>query len=528
MSKENKNSLINRISEGIKALPEKIGEKVSELAKKAGTGFLSWLKKLPGRIKKAAYLFCRFCFRHAAVLSIILAGVLGTGILLLIPLKVFYKDRLFLNTYIDSVYTAGYDRERVISMLSENFEEKKIKVIFEDYETEIRLVDYVEMYDFSGPVDMLFEAQSQIPFYKSFAVKKYHVIPQMVLKQAIKDKWAELTRDKINREYYYYYSSKDGCFVYNDSLGHVFDADKAFDDFLSACLNDKDYVDLSGAGYFYDIEPSETQLMRMDEFERIDNYQNAGISYDMGDETITLSPAQMCSFLVMEGGYPLVNENGRYVIDEDKICAFAEVLFEPYNTIAKNREFRTVKGTMILTNSADYGTEINMRAEDNYLIYAVKRAVSGDTDIEPRVPVYNITANNRGLNDIGMDYIEVDVEHQKLYLVSGGECELEADIVTGKDGYETPSGLFSVNDIQNDRFLVQYNYNVFVNYMIELSNGLYITDALWREEFGTDGYHETGSYGNIELRNSDAETVFKAASEGMPVIVYGEREIIEE
>ena len=222
----------------------------------------------------------------------------------------------------------------------------------------------------------------------------------------------------------------------------------------------------------------------------------------------------------------MVNEMGSFVIDEEKISELAESIFEPYNTIAKDREFETISGKKILTSSEDYGTEINMTAEVNYLKYALRRAVSGDDNIPERVPVYNLTANNRGLNDIGYDYIEVDKEAQKLYLVSGGECILETDITTGREGYETPSGLFSVSDMQRDRFLIQYNYSVYVEYEIRLSNGIYITDAMWRDDLKENDEGTVGSFGNIELDSESAKEVYEAIDEGVPVIVYGKNEMI--
>ncbi len=490
-----------------------------------GSFMLKQLKLMPGRLKRVSIAFARYCYRHAAGLSIILVAVLSTGFLLLVPLKIFYRDRFFLNTWINSVYSAGFNVEKANETLKKEFPNETLKIIFEDRTEEIRLADYVSEYDYEKPLSEIFEKQAETPFYRSFISKKYHISPEMEIRPELDEYWDEITYDPSVHDFSYRFSTWHGYFVKDDTLGHVFDRDKAYDAFIAAFRNCDDTVDLSEEEFFYDLKPDARQKKLIDAFEKLDRFQRAGISYDMGDEILTISPSQMCSMLVLNDGYPMVNEKGCYVIDESKIPHLVETLFEPYNTIAKNREFRTVTDKIVMTNSGDYGTEIDMKTEENYLTYALMRAVLGDTDFPYRVPDYNITAHNRGLNDIGLNYIEVDIANQKIYIVSDGKCTYEADIVTGRDRHSTPSGLFTVTDSQKDRFLVQYNYSVYVQYVISLSNGLYITDAMWRDEFGTDSYHENGSYGNIEMAEKDAETVYEAVIEGMPVIVYSEEDI---
>ena len=507
--------VINSIKEWIKALPGRLGAFA-----------LKQLKLFPGRLKKGMKAFGAFCFKHAAFIAIALGAILVTGFILLIPLKIFYRDRLFLNTWVNSDYCAGYDRAGLIERCSEKLPETKITIVLEGGITEIKAIDYISEFDYTGVVNSLFEIQDDTPFYRSFSKKRYHLAPDMLIKPELNELWEKLTKTNNETDYSYYFSAQKGCYVFRDSLTHVFDKDKAYERFLEAFMNLDEVIDLTGEEFFYDVEPSDKQAERIAEFEKIDRFQNAGITYDMGDERIVISPKQMCSVLKLDKGYPMVNEMGSFVIDEEKISELAESIFEPYNTIAKDRVFETVSGKKILTSSEDYGTEINMTAEVNYLKYALRRAVSGDDNIPERVPVYNLTANNRGLNDIGYDYIEVDKEAQKLYLVSGGECILETDITTGREGYETPSGLFSVSDMQRDRFLIQYNYSVYVEYEIRLSNGIYITDAMWRDDLKENDEGTVGSFGNIELDTESAKEVYEAIDEGVPVIVYGKNEMI--
>ncbi|MBR1861562.1 MAG: L,D-transpeptidase [Lachnospiraceae bacterium] len=470
--------------------------------------------------------FGRFCFTHAAGISVGLAAALSAGVLLLVPLKYYYRDHLFLNTWVDSRYYAGYTRQRAIDDLNIHFPEAKIKIILEEGETEINISEYVSSFDYTDPVEELFSAQEEKSFIRSFGPKNYHIAPKMEFSEKLDQLWEKLSGDNVKHGFDYYYSGYKGFFISNDSLGHVFDSGKAYAALREAMRRLDESVDLRAGEFFYDKEPTEDELKLMEAFDKVNAYQTASIYYDMGDEKIKLTPRQLCSLLVIEDGYPLVNDKDCFVIDESKIPRVAEELFEPYNTIDKDREFKTVSGRYISTSSSEYGTEINMRAEENYLNYAVRRVVAGEKEIGSRVPVYNITANNRGLNDIGYDYIEVDTGNQKLYLIVDGECALEADIVTGRDGLETPDGLFTVSSMQKDRFLIKYNYNVFVNFQIELSNGYSITNAIWRDGFGGDIYHENGSAGNIEMSYGTAQELYNACSEGMPVIVYGEAEII--
>ncbi len=47
-----------------------------------------------------------------------------------------------------------------------------------------------------------------------------------------------------------------------------------------------------------------------------------------------------------------------------------------------------------------------------------------------REPVYSMTANAHGYNDIGNTYIEVDLSEQHMYFYQNGEDIFESDIVS--------------------------------------------------------------------------------------------------
>ena len=133
----------------------------------------------------------------------------------------------------------------------------------------------------------------------------------------------------------------------------------------------------------------------------------------------------------------------------------------------------------------------------------------------------------RGSDDLGDTYVEVNLTRQHVILYKNGKRYREADCVTGGPSSATPTGIYSVTykDYTYEGHQVQLvgeNYASDVNFFIPFSGNVGLHDASWRKSFGGSIYKTNGSHGCVNLPYDMAKAIFDTVEKGMPVIVYQE------
>lgn len=122
-------------------------------------------------------------------------------------------------------------------------------------------------------------------------------------------------------------------------------------------------------------------------------------------------------------------------------------------------------------------------------------------------------------------FIYIDISEQRLYHYRYGRLKQKYPVVTGRSsqGWDTPTGEFSVRSKARSIYLVGYNYQTYVNYwMAFIGNAYGIHDATWRGEKdfrNRKTYKKSGSHGCVNMRRSDAARLYWSVSTGTPVIV---------
>lgn len=126
--------------------------------------------------------------------------------------------------------------------------------------------------------------------------------------------------------------------------------------------------------------------------------------------------------------------------------------------------------------------------------------------------------------------ILVDISEQQLKYFYAGKLTMVAPVITGKKGYETPTGNFVINPknkainktITGINSLGNY-YTENVNYWMPFSTikKLGFHDAPWRnvDDYTKTTYTENGTLGNINMRHNDAERLFANITESTYVII---------
>ena len=142
-------------------------------------------------------------------------------------------------------------------------------------------------------------------------------------------------------------------------------------------------------------------------------------------------------------------------------------------------------------------------------------------------PIYTKKAMDRKENCIGERYIEISLEHQKMWFYEYGNCLVETPIVTGlpTEDRKTLPGVYFLVSREKERVLGTYEvqgYETFVNYWMPFNGGQGIHDATWGSdsEFGGNTYKTNGSHGCVNTPLDKVKIIYENAQTGYPVIVY--------
>lgn len=266
--------------------------------------------------------------------------------------------------------------------------------------------------------------------------------------------------------------------------------------------------------YYRDITPKEKEVLAL--WDDLSSFLETKIIYDMGNENIPVDAKVLSSFIILANGYPQKSEYG-FLINEDLVKQFVDKLCESYFTYKQPRDYVTHDGVTKHINMSVYGTEIDKLYEENYLVNAIKEGLT-----EKHIPKYLHVGYARGLDDIGKEFIEVDLTNQKLYYVKNGVVLMDTDIVSGYPNADnaTPEMLCYVYKKKEKAILVGENYRSPVDYWMAIYKAIGLHDAKWQAKFGGDRYKRYGSHGCINMITKDAASLYEQIEVGIPVIVY--------
>lgn len=247
--------------------------------------------------------------------------------------------------------------------------------------------------------------------------------------------------------------------------------------------------------------------------ETANKYVGTKVTYDYTTEKVVVDSDQIAEWLEISSKY-------KVTFDEDKVQAFVSDMAEKFDTIYTVRHFQTSYGYTIDVSSGDYGWWTDRVAEKDDLIAFIKEGKSGEKE-----PVYYQRAVQRGKDDMGGTYVEVNLTMQHVLLYKNGEKIAESDCVSGGLDSPTHTGIFSITykDQKHDDHevaLVGEDYVSQVNYFIPFNNNEGLHDASWRSQFGGNIYKKNGSHGCVNLPYNMVATIFENVEKGMPVIVY--------
>lgn len=326
----------------------------------------------------------------------------------------------------------------------------------------------------------------------------------------------------------------------------------------------KSELQLSEAeGCYIELEPDERQKSIIAAFDKINELQNLGITYDIEGEEISFGPAVASKWIVTEAdieeasneenssenlgsglfiingqqrAFPLEEEvytsagfafdvAGNPILSEKKMYDSVYDLVTSHDTKHMLEKYReTHQGKISVRNgSKGDGRLYDLNGEFDYL---VGKYLSRTSSLEERRPLAYIdkVTTIDGAETLGNTYIEVNMHDQHLYYYVDGTLYMDMPVVTGNvnRGRGTPAGVYDVYNKRYHTYLRGTDYVSYVNYWLGVYKGVGIHDATWRDadEFGGNTFKRNGSHGCINCPLDSVSQLWEIVSEGTPVILY--------
>lgn len=208
---------------------------------------------------------------------------------------------------------------------------------------------------------------------------------------------------------------------------------------------------------------------------------------------------------------------------EERVLSEVEGLKDECDETPSEVRFTSEDGEEFLLPAEGCGWYLDARETAARLMSA---AENGESAVSA---AWSNGSERRSGDDVGGNYVEVDVSRQTAFLFENYEKVLETPCVTGcvADGCDTTQGAFTVQGKASPTTLRGYNpdgslkYASDVTYWMPFHDGEGLHDADgWRSEYGGDIYLNDGSHGCVNLPYAAAEKIYSETWIGFPVVVH--------
>lgn len=441
-----------------------------------------------------------FTFSTLFLLSIYLLGF------------IYYNDRFMSNTYINEVEVSDLNVKEASILVNEKSSWEGLSIMYKDeLLTNMSADDIDYVYIENKEIYNLADEISSLGWIKSLFVKSEYNVPLE--------------------------------FSYNEEklreiVGEIKELDNKVTDAKLEYLEESMEFIVTPGIYSIDLDVDELTKIASEE---IDLYSNSidieeyviKPSIELNDEDLVATKKKANELLQIELTYKfgedkeLVNHNNikdwiysdgsDLAIDEEAVFDYVASNISKYDTYGSNRKFKTTNGQEITTSGGSYGWMTHRTNTTNSLIESIKEGESKEV-----FPIYSYEAQNRGKDDIGDSYVEIDLTNQKVYVYNLGELIVSSDVVTGNPsrGFETPKSVDPITYKTTNAILTGPGYESPVDYWIPFNGDVGLHDASWQSRFGGNVYKTKGSRGCINLPTNIAEKIYDNVYKGMPVIVY--------
>lgn len=442
----------------------------------------------------------------------------------------YYADRFFQGTSINGIDCSGKTAYEVEQEIAARVEDYSIEVMARNQETQTingSQINY--QYASQGEVLSLLKQQKPYEWVRGFFETKSYTTTESVtfdktlLQTEVKKLNCAQEENQVEPENAYVALNGTQFEIVPETQGSSLKVKEAYKALNTAISESQTSVDFNSNPEVY-VQAAVTSqspelLATRDAY---NNYTKASITYTFGEQTVTLDGNTLKDWLEFDEKGQLVKNEASF---QQHVTDYVAQLAAQYDTVGTQREFYATSGRTVYVYGSAYGWKIDQASEVDQLIQDIRSGAQ-----TTREPVYSMTANSRGYNDLGNTYIEVDLSGQHMYYYQNGSIIFDSDIVSGDMRYsdrQTPEGIYTLYwkkspDVLRGKKLPDgtYEYEVPVNYWMPFNGGIGFHDASWQPYFGGDRYLNGGSHGCINMPPANAAVLYDLIQYNVPIICF--------
>lgn len=454
----------------------------------------------------------------AALAAVILLAYGGVAI--------YYQSHFFNHTFINNSDCSNLTAEQVAAIMDEQSQQYSLQILGRDengVQEEIGTVTAAEigMYwvDTRKVAQELLDGQNELLWIEMLWTTEDHSVIQGVSydEEKLQERLAQMSalqkKNMIQSEdaYISEYSEKTGNYeIIPETLGTDLDLNRVKEAVSTAIMMGDPAVDLEKQGCYKTAKVTAEDATLVKNCETLNKWVSAQITYDWNGNKVVVDGDIIKDWIQMDAKEPQLKE--------EDIAEFVAEQAKEYDTYGKKRKFTTVQGIELTLPSGAYGWKTDRAEETKDLIASIEKGETIDKE-----PVYSSKGAQKGSNDIGNSYVEIDLTNQHLYLFQKGTIVLETDFVSGdmtKPDCITPPGVFGLTYKTRNAVLRGANYETPVNYWMPFNGNVGMHDATWRSSFGGTIYLTSGSHGCVNLPLDMAAAIYEYMSTGFPIVCY--------
>lgn len=357
-------------------------------------------------------------------LRFILAGLLILALVFL-GCGYIYGKWYFTSHFLMGSEINGFDVSYFTVAQAEDLLDRKVKTYALAVNTrnggveKISAMDVGMTYDPKGEVQKLLDGQdTSLWFIPQKDVYQLAETTYTLDRQKLKDAISGLTcMQSMTPPVNAHIVENDGYYyVVPETVGTKLYGEKVYAAIETAIMAGDLTVDLEP--YYMNPEITAANSNLQEKCDTLNGLKNIIITYDFGDKVEVVDFDTVRTWLT------------DYELDKDKIHTYVEELADEYDTVDKERLFRTYDGReKIIPGNGDYGWRMDTDAETEKLYQLI---LSGETQVHE--PVYAQEAQAREENDLGYTYLELDLGKLQIIQYVDG-------IPVIQDGIEAVAGI---------------------------------------------------------------------------------------
>ena len=454
----------------------------------------------------------------AALVAVILLAYGGVAI--------YYQSHFFQNTYINNNDSSNLTAQQVAAIMDEQSQQYSLQILGRDEngtQEEIGTITAAEIglywVDTQSAAQELLDRQNEFLWIEMLWSTWNHDVIQGVsfdedkLQAQLEQMPALQQKNMIQPEDAYiseYSESTKSYEIIPETQGTALNSSLVKEVVSTAIMQGENTVALEEQGCYETAKVTAEDATLKKACDTLNTWVSAQITYDWNGNKVTVDGDTIQEWIQMDDKDPQLNE--------EAIEEFVAEQAKEYDTYGKKRKFTTVQGIELTLPGGAYGWKTDRAAEVEELTASIKKGETIDKE-----PVYTSKGAQKGSNDIGNSYVEIDLTNQHLYLFKDGNIVLETDFVSGnmsKPGCITPPGVFGITYKTKNAVLRGADYETPVNYWMPFNGNVGMHDATWRSTFGGTIYLTSGSHGCVNLPLDMAAAIYEYMSTGFPVVCY--------